>query len=191
MRTLSAIVLFTIHGAALALCARLLGDRGPQYDGRLTLNPFAHVDVFGLVGAVTVRFGWIRPMPIDAKELRFGRLGLVLCGAIALVATLLFARIALWFLPVAVTWAPAQASLAIVGGFGVFSDMAVWFFVFNLLPFPPLTGGLVLAAVAPGLHKLAMEHIVWISVALVVLLVLTLGGRLHTALHPLARLIAP
>lgn len=191
MRAISAVVVFALHGFLLAGCAYLLGDRGPKYDGRLTLNPFAHVDVFGLVAAATARFGWIKPMRIDADQLRFGRLGLVICWLGSLAATLLVVRLLLLLQPLATAWAPTSASLGLFGWFGHFSDMAVWFVIFNLLPLPPLTGGLLLAAVAPALYRVAIDKVIWISVALAAIMVFTQGQGLHLALRPLASLLAP
>lgn len=191
MRVIAAIVIFTCHGAALALFAQLLGDRGPRHDGRLTLSPFAHVGPFGTLAAVTARAGWIRPMQIDAQQLRFGRVGLVICAAGALCLTLALAHLAIAARPFVIAWWPAQSSIYVFAWMGILADLSVWFVIFNLLPFPPLTGGLVLAALLPALHRRLLEHVQWISVALAALLTVTRGGWIHTVLQPLARILAP
>ena len=191
MRVIAAIVIFTCHGAALALIAQLLGDRGPQHDGRLTLSPFAHVGPFGTLAAVTSRAGWIRPMTIDAQMLRFGRAGLVICAVGALCVTLAIAHLAIATQPFVIAWWPAQSSIHVFAWVGILADLSVWFVIFNLLPFPPLTGGLVLGAVWPAAHRLLLEHVQWISVALAAVLALTRGGWMHAVLQPLARGLAP
>ncbi len=81
-------------------------DKGPGYDGKLTPNPFTHVDVLGLVAGVLTSWGWIRQIRIDAVELRGGRGGLVAVVAISLVATVVVFR----------SPDPAPASAALSGG---------------------------------------------------------------------------
>lgn len=191
MRVLAAVVIFTCHGAALALFARLLGDRGPQYDGRLTLNPFAHVEPFGTLAAVAARGGWARPMAIDANALRAGRAGLVICALAALAVTLALAHGAIALRPLVLAWWPAATSPQAFAWIGTFADLSVWFVIFNLAPLPPLTGGLLLAALLPALHRRLWAQVQWIGVGLAALLALTRGGGVHSALQPLARLIAP
>ncbi len=191
MRFLAAVVIFSCHGAALALVARALGDRGPQYDGRLTLNPFSHVEPFGTFGAVAGRMGWIRPMQIDAAELRFGRAGLIVCMLAALGLTLALAYLAIALRPAIFAVWPAESSIQAAAWIGVFAELSVWFVVFNLLPFPPLTGGLLLAALLPDLHRRLMAHVHWIAVAIAAALLLTRGAGLQGWAQPLVRLLAP
>ena len=57
-----------------------LGDPGPRHDGRLTFNPFAHLDILGGISAVLFSVGWIKPIAIDPAELRPGRAGLAARG---------------------------------------------------------------------------------------------------------------
>ncbi len=191
MRVLAAVVIFTIHGAALALAARLLGDRGPQYDGRLTLNPFAHVEPFGVVGAVAARAGWCRPVEIDPASLRFARAGLVICALAALGVSLAAAYLAIGLRPLVLAWWPADTSIHAAAWIGTFAELSSWFVVFNLIPLPPFTGGLLLAALFPALHRQVMARVQWIAFGLAVLLVLSRGSPVSGMLQPLVRLIGP
>ena len=70
LRGLAFLAITALHGLFLAGAARLLGDKGPGYDGRLHAGPFGHLDVLGMVTAVLTLWGWIRPMRIDAPELK-------------------------------------------------------------------------------------------------------------------------
>src|SRR5690606_24223315 len=88
-------IIIGVHGLVLAGLARLLGDRGPAHDGRLTVNPLVHLDLIGLVVALASRTGWIKPIDMDPAAMRLGRAGLVLCAVGALVATVVFGLIML------------------------------------------------------------------------------------------------
>lgn len=191
VRAIGAVVIFTVHGVTLAYLARLLGDRGPQYDGRLTLNPFVHVDVFGLLGAVSARIGWMKPMTIDKRQLRFGAAGLILCVAVSLLVVLALAHIAILVRPALLEILPDEMNVAVFSWIRHFADLAVWFVIFNLVPIPPMTGGLILAAVSGALYRRVMEYVLWISVALAAFLALTRGWGVHSYLRPVAELLMP
>ena len=62
------IIAMVIHEWAHARVAYALGDYTPKLDGRLTLNPAAHVDLFGLLMLFLVHFGWARPVRINANN---------------------------------------------------------------------------------------------------------------------------
>src|SRR3954466_8604081 len=83
------LLVIAIHGLALAAIAWGLGDRGPKFDGRLTANPFRHLDLIGTPVMILVQVGWIRPIAIDPAELRFGRFGLIICVLASLGITLI------------------------------------------------------------------------------------------------------
>ena len=78
---LLAIVLsITIHEFAHALSAHLQGDDTPESMGRLSLNPMAHVDLFGLLFLLVAGFGWGRPVIFNPYNLRARRWGPVWVG---------------------------------------------------------------------------------------------------------------
>ncbi len=72
----------TIHEAAHAWSAYMLGDDTAYREGRVTLNPVSHLDVLGTVMLFMVGFGWGRPTPVMLSKLKGGRLGGV-AGAVA------------------------------------------------------------------------------------------------------------
>lgn len=190
MRVLAFLTITALHGLFLAGSARLLGDRGPGYDGRLHAGPFGHLDVLGMVTAVLTLWGWIRPMRIDAPELRGGRWGLVACVLISL-AALVGTCIMLQLLRApAVAMLPPSLSNQIVGFLNVLGPMSIVFAVVNLLPLPPLTGGHLLAAFAPALHALAMSRVAILSLAMCGFGLLDRGAIVASALRPLLRALS-
>lgn len=188
LRAVAYLVIAGVHGLLIAALARLFGAMGPSHDGRLTVSPLVHLDLLGLLSAVLGQFGWIRPVALEAGELRRGRAALVAVALLALALTLAIA-LGLWgarSLVFAVVSSPTLTSSIIVGlRIGV--EMAVLFTLFNLMPLPPLTGGLILQAVAPRLAARAMRAGPVIRLGLAALIV---TGILPGLLRPVTSALA-
>ena len=58
---------FVVHEACHALAAVKLGDDTPRWQGRLTLNPFAHIDYLGALCILMFGFGWAKPVRVDSR----------------------------------------------------------------------------------------------------------------------------
>lgn len=69
-RLLILVVAFTIHELAHAWTADYFGDETPRMNGRLTLNPFAHLDPIGSLLLLVAGFGWAKPVPINPYTLQ-------------------------------------------------------------------------------------------------------------------------
>ena len=90
---------FTFHEYAHALVADRLGDRTPRSQGRLTLNPFVHIDIMGFILILLVGFGWAKPVQTNPSsfknyykdDLKVSFAGPIANLIIAFVATVLFA----------------------------------------------------------------------------------------------------
>lgn len=187
----SLVVLFVslpVHSFAKAYAAKKLGDPSAEQYGRLTLNPFAHIDPWGAIALVLFRFGWSKPLPIESRNLKNPKRDL---GIIAAVGTLAYFLMGLVFtfptmllyrqLMIAVTAVPNSpaANLETLSMFyELFFTIAVvnvQLGVINLLPFPPFDGGNILAALLPTkiavpFYRFFIRHQGVITVALLVLL---------------------
>ena len=89
-RVLALLIMAGIHGGVIAGSAVLLGDKGPKYDGRLTILPTGHLDFFGAIGLIFFGIGWAKPVAIDGGALRIGPFGIVvpiLAGFVGLLVT--------------------------------------------------------------------------------------------------------
>lgn len=148
------IVAITIHEFSHALAARSLGDLTAQQAGRLTLNPLRHLDPFGSLLLLLALFsgapgiGWGRPVPVDPRNLRYGRAGMALvsaAGPLSNVALAITAAIVIRLLQQSAVDVPPL-------GLDLISTLIllnVGLCVFNLLPVAPLDGFGVLVGVLP------------------------------------------
>jgi Zn-dependent protease len=171
IRAGACIVVVAIHGFALAAIARIMGDRGPQFDGRLTLNPIGHLDILGAVTLILFQLGWIRPIAIDPAQLRFGRFGLIVCTCGSLAATLVAVVLLLGLRIPVLSVMPSTVVPTMIATLNATVEMCTWFVALNLLPLPPLTGAHVLVAARPGLAPLLAHGRIYATVALAVLIV--------------------
>jgi Zn-dependent protease len=69
-RIITLILAFSVHEFAHAWSANYLGDDTPRMNGRLTLNPLAHLDIFGSLLLLLTGFGWAKPVPVNPYVLR-------------------------------------------------------------------------------------------------------------------------
>ncbi len=141
--TLSAL---TVHEFSHALTAYWLGDTTARDEGRLTLNPIAHIDWVGFVLLVLIGFGWGKPVPYNPYRLRLPRLGPVLVGLAGPFSNLLFAIASSILFFVAGTQLGFTNDTLLIQ-FCVFSvSLNLVLMLFNLIPVPPLDGSKVLLA---------------------------------------------
>jgi Zn-dependent protease len=186
LRLFAMVVVAAVHGFAVAGTAVALGDPGPRYDGRLTANPLAHLDVLGTLAGV-FSAGWIRPIAVDPALLRFGRAGLVLvvlAGAAATLASVVVLRLARPHLLPLLPDTTSTLAFAIIETIG---EVSLWFALVNVLPVPPLTGTHLLVAIAPGVRDALRRVQPYAAAAIAILAVTGLASR---ALAPAYALLA-
>ncbi len=133
------LIAVTIHEVAHALVADRLGDPTPRALGRITLNPLPHIDLFGALAFVIAGFGWAKPVPVNAANLRHPRRDMALVAAAGPVSNFLVAFVGLVLFVLArqsgLVGAPAAQVLLWIFQF----NLALG--IFNLIPLPPLDGG--------------------------------------------------
>ena len=155
------IIAFTVHEFSHAWAGHMLGDVTAKQHGRLTLNPVAHIDPYStlllpvaliLLGSPVV-FGAAKPVPFNPYAVRYGKWGAALVAVAGPASNLLmaiFVGLYLRFVPLS----------GVTGRFllqFVFVNLA--FFVFNMIPIPPLDGSRVLYAAAPSGMRDVMDQI--------------------------------
>lgn len=150
------ILAITLHEAAHGWAASRLGDPTARLMGRVTLNPIAHIDVFGtlilpallLVFKAPFLFGYAKPVPVNFSRLNNPRRDMALVAIAGPASNILLATIAALLFH-AVDFAPASAEAWLVENLRNLFLLNLVLAVFNMLPIPPLDGGRILVAVLP------------------------------------------
>lgn len=93
-RAATLLLVLPLHEAAHAGVARLLGDDTAQRQGRLTINPFAHLDLVGSVLIMLTGFGWAKPVPVNPMRMKKYRAGFALTALAGPVSNLIAAIVA-------------------------------------------------------------------------------------------------
>jgi Zn-dependent protease len=133
-----------VHEASHAFSADALGDDTPRRNGRITLNPAAHLDVLGVVIFAIAGFGW-GSTPVSPHKMRGGVWGPVAVAAAGPASNLVIVLIC----AVVFVFAPVQDGFLRLLFSGIASINAL-LFVFNLIPIPPLDGASILYPFLPG-----------------------------------------
>jgi len=138
----------TIHEASHALAAYLLGDNTAKREGRLTLNPGSHVDIWGFVALITVGFGWGRPVPFNPYNLKYPRMGPVLVAGAGPLSNLLLGTVCALIFRLVGPYLNPSNMLSLTIGTLLISLASISFLLclFNLIPIPPLDGSKALLA---------------------------------------------
>lgn len=155
---LSLLISMVVHEYVHASVGYMLGDHTARREGRLTLNPMAHIDVITtiLLPSVLLLLGLppilaARPVPFNPYAVKFGDYGAALIAIAGPLSNFVMAIMAGLLLSYG-------GVSSFVGDFlVVFCYLNVGLFIFNLIPIPPLDGSRVLYAVAPDNIRSVME----------------------------------
>jgi Zn-dependent protease len=154
-RVVTLLIAFTIHEFSHAQVAVWLGDDTPRYDGRLSLNPLRHLDIWGCILLLVAGFGWAKPVRVNPYAVtRKNKAGMMLVAAAGPLSNLLLAAIAAFILrsglirtntpPFGLSWMPRPS---------YFLSQFIWtnlsLLVFNLIPLAPLDGEKVVSYFIP------------------------------------------
>lgn len=168
------LISMTMHEAMHAYTSYWLGDDTARLQGRLTINPIKHIDPFmtillplmlAISGAPV--FGGAKPVPFNPNKVRGDEWGIALVAIAGPLTNFLIAFVVFGI------WALVNPQVEIINQFfmtAVYVNLG--FFIFNIIPIPPLDGSRVLYALAPDFVRKVMESIERFGVMIVFVFVL-------------------
>ncbi|MCK5121532.1 MAG: site-2 protease family protein [Methylococcales bacterium] len=181
---LPVIFAITVHEVAHGWVAKKQGDKTALMLGRLTLNPFKHIDLLGtiiipgllLLSSTGFIFGWAKPVPVDPRNFKNPKKSMAIVALAGPVANLLMAI--MWALiarlGVIIEVEVVSLPLIYMGVAGISINLVLA--LINLIPIPPLDGSRIVSGILPD--KLAWQYNRLERFGFVILLILLWSGGL-------------
>lgn len=170
------IVALTIHECAHALAAYLMGDRTAKLQGRMTLNPVAHIDPMGFLCLIlTRRFGWAKPVPVNDMNFKNRKMGMLIVSVAGPLSNFFAAML------IAIFYALFYNSIG-----GIIRSILTTAYIinlsigaFNLIPVPPLDGSNILDAFLTNKQRFYMRrYAVYSNIIMLLLIFSGIIGRI-------------
>ena len=174
----------SVHEYGHAFMAYKLGDPTPKYQGRLSLNPMAHLDPLGTIMLLLFRVGWARPVMINAQYFKNKKRGTLLVSLAGPVANLITAWI---FYNIVSIFGQHMLRSGMGPSLILFLyinvQMNLGLAAFNLIPIPPLDGSHILAGLLPP--RLSYEYSKLAPYGPIVLIMLLVFGGSRYLINPI------
>ena len=175
------LIAFTVQGYAKALVADKLGDKTPRFQGRLTLNPAAHIDLIGFIMILLAGFGWTKSLNTNpsAYKRRYkdaikvsiaAPLANLLVGFIGMILLVFTSKFLSYILPETIFF-------ILFNMLKFVSSINISLFVFNLLPLPGLAGFEIFRDLWPKTFYKVSDKIYQYQFLILILIVL-IGGTI-------------
>ncbi len=154
MNVPATLIALSVHELAHGYVSYKLGDPTAKMQGRLTLNPFAHLDLVGTLLMIFTGFGWAKPVQINPMYYKDRTRGMAITAAAGPISNFILAFVGM-FIGVLLSVILMELGVGIntVGWIlqftSVFTQLNLCFMVFNLIPFPPLDGFKIFGTLLP------------------------------------------
>ncbi|WP_455528704.1 site-2 protease family protein [Huintestinicola sp.] len=173
---IKALVLFTavpVHECAHAWVAEKMGDDTGRKQGRITLNPFVHLTLWGSLMMILVGFGWGKPVMVDSRNFKNPKKGMVLTSLAGPASNFIMAFLSMIVYKVLafLSFAKDSSTLDMLATVFVYITLInISLAVFNFLPIPPLDGSKIFNAILPEKwYFTIMKYENFIFIALIIL----------------------
>lgn len=147
------LIAFVVQGYGKALVADRLGDKTPRFQGRLTLNPVAHIDPIGFLLILVCGFGWTKPVETNPSAYKRGykdSIKVALAGPIAnLITAFIFTFVLMIWSKIGYKIVPSLVFAILFNIIKFICAININIFIFNLIPIPGLAGFEIFKAVSP------------------------------------------
>lgn len=184
------LIALTFHEFAHGYVAYLLGDPTPKNQGRLTLNPLAHLDILGTLMMLVARFGWAKPVQVNPFNFKGDKTkGMMLVSLAGPLANILIAFIGLLLYNLLGVYANEYLMLhyRVEAFLLILITTNVYLAIFNLVPLPPLDGSKILFGILP--RKYHYNYFALESYGPIILMILIVTGITGRLLVPVAQVV--
>lgn len=195
------LIALTGHEFAHAWVSTKLGDPTPKYEGRLSFNPMAHLDLVGTILMILTGFGWAKPVSINPSYYKDRKKGMALTAAAGPISNFVMAFFGVLIGTVLLIVGNSVGfSAAVMRNinmiFYLFAFRNLCFMVFNLIPIPPLDGSKILGLFIPNRTYYKILEYERYSIILIMLLSLTgvfnsiIGGGVNAFFNLISKMVS-
>lgn len=177
------LVALSIHEFGHAVVSDALGDPTPRMQGRLTMNPLAHLSKLGTLMLLLFGFGWANPVPVNPTYYKKPRLGMLLVGISGVFMNLFIA-----FISVFLVGAMGSIGFLQEGGYMLLywiMTYNTWLAFFNILPIWPLDGFRVVSTLLPYKMAVTFEQFL-LRYGFIILMLLVFTDVVSKVISPLS-----
>lgn len=194
----AALIAIVCHELSHGLFSYLLGDPTPKEQGRLSLNPAKHLDLFGTLCLIFFGFGWAKPVRVDPRYYKNPKWGMALVALGGPLANFIIALISGLAVTLIQNYAPYTEFYNIIFNFFLYLMIInIGLGTFNLIPIPPLDGSKIIGAILPDnayvqymkYQKYGMIFIIGLLILLDVLEAMGYPSLLNTMLDVIVEFI--
>ena len=148
------LIAISMHEFAHGYMSYLLGDPTPKMDGRLTLNPFRHLDVWGTLCLLVFHVGWAKPIRVNTRNYKNKRRDMILVAAAGPLMNFILAFLFMLLYGLIYKFETSGVLLNYLYVLSYYAaQLNVGLGVFNLIPVPPLDGANILAEIVPAVNR--------------------------------------
>lgn len=154
------LIAFPIHECAHALVAYWLGDDTASSQGRISLNPFVHLEIAGTVSILLFGIGWAKPVPVQpyrCRKVKTQKAAMALTAAAGPISNILMALIFMIINKILLLAIPSEPIMPyIMAALSLIITINLSLAVFNLLPIPPFDGSRIFLIFLPSKYYFAI-----------------------------------
>jgi len=170
-----------LHESAHAFSANYFGDDTPRYQGRLTLNPLAHMDPLGTILIVIAGFGWGKPVIVNPFNFKNPKRDMMIVSFAGPLTNLAIAFVS----AILTSYVGSTSFIGVIAYYVMYINIVLA--VFNLLPIYPLDGSKVVEGLLP--RDLALQFAETSKYGIYILLILLVTRAFDVILNPLVSLV--
>lgn len=194
----AALIAIMCHELTHGLFSYMQGDPTPKEQGRLSLNPAKHLDLFGTLCLIFLGFGWAKPVQVDPRYYKNPKWGMALVALGGPLANFVIAFLSGLILTLIEFYVPySDFSMILYNFFLYLIIINVGLGLFNLIPIPPLDGSKIIGAILPEssyhqymkYQKYGMFFIIGLLVLLDILEMMGYPSILNEALNVIVNFI--